>query len=61
MSSERRLMAILSGLLVGMGIRSLIKTLKDRLPSGEKAWLIALTVGVLILAFSALLWAIDWI
>lgn len=59
--SKNRLTAVLSGLLVGMGIRSLVKTLKDRLPSGEKAWLIALTVGVLILAFSALLWALGLI
>lgn len=59
--SKNRLTAVLSGLLVGMGIRSLVKTLKDRLPSGEKAWLIALTIGVLILAFSALLWALGLI
>lgn len=61
MSSSKRLTAILSGLLVGMGLRSLVKTVKDRLPSREKAWIIALTIGVLILAISALLWAIDWI
>ena len=53
--------AVLAGLLVGMGFKSLATVLKNAKPSREKALLIALLIGVLSIAISALLWAFGLI
>jgi hypothetical protein len=61
MKSQTRLIAVISGLLVGLGFRALAQVLKDKKPSRGKALLIALLICVLLTAASAFLWAVGLI
>lgn len=61
MTRTTRLTAVLSGLLVGLGFKALAKVLKNKEPSRAKALTIALLIGLLIIAVTALLWAVGLI
>ena len=61
MSRPNRLTAVLSGILLGMGLRSLANVMKQDKAGREKAIVISLLICVLLLALTALLWALGLI
>ena len=61
MSRPNRLTAVLSGILLGMGLRSLANVMKQDKAGREKAIVISLLICVLLLALTALFWALGLI
>ena len=61
MSRPNRLTAVLSGILLGMGLRSLANVIKQDKAGREKAIVISLLICVLLLALTALFWALGLI
>ena len=61
MNRTTRLTAVLSALLVGLGFKELAKVLKQEKPGRAKALVVALLIGLLIIAVTALLWAVGLI
>lgn len=61
MNKTNRLTAVLSGLLIGMGLRSLAQVLREDKRGRERAIVIALLIVLFLTALTALLWAFGLI
>lgn len=61
MNKTKRLTVILSGLLIGMGLRSLAQVLREEKRGRERAIIISLLIGLFLTALTGLLWAFNLI